>query len=396
MTLPAEFGVNLVATIGTNVGLGVHSRSLAASLERHGVPFSIVSVGHDWGGAVPIGDLEKRLVQSDADMRHPINVYTVPLAAFETLFRQSPWLLAPRRMHVAALWWEASVLPPSWVDNLGRLDAVLAASGFIANLAANGLALTPVIEAPMPLTLPEAVRPDRARFGLPEGATVFAYSFDPNSDPVRKNPVGHVQAFRMAFAPDVADVRLAIRVNNADTDLGRATLRSMTQAAAGDARVSFIVEPLSYAEVLGFYAASDVHLSLHRGEGLGLGMMESMALGKPAIATAWSGNTSFMDYSCGCPVRFRRARVAGHWKFFQPDFLGPRAFWAEPMLDDAAAWMRRLHAEPAQRERLGRAAKDAVAAYQARAWSRRWIDELVALWEAQAFLPAVPGKFSAA
>ena len=105
----------------------------------------------------------------------------------------------------------------------------------------------------------------------------------------------------MAFAPEVADVRLAIRVNNADTDLGRATLRAMTQAAAGDARVSFIVEPLSYAEVLGFYAASDVHLSLHRGEGLGLGMMESMALGKPAIATAWSA------------IRFHR--VSGRERF---------------------------------------------------------------------------------
>jgi glycosyltransferase involved in cell wall biosynthesis len=282
------------------------------------------------------------------------------------------------------------------VDNLRRLDAVLAASHFLANIAANQLDLTPVIEAPLPLSMPERVGGDRARFGLPEGAIVFAAAFDPNSDPARKNPVGLVQAFRMAFAPEVSDVRLAIRVNNADTALGRATLQDMRRAAGGDARVSHVLEPLTYEEVLGFYAASDVHVSLHRGEGLGLGMMESMALGKPVIATAWSGNMSFMDYACACPVRFRRTRVVGHWKFFQPDFLGSRAFWAEPMLDDAAQWMRRLHAEPALRARLGAAARESVAAYQARAWSPRWIEQVVALWQAQPFLPAVPGKLSSA
>lgn len=394
MAWPDGFGINLVASIGTNVGVGVHSRALAAALERHGVPFAIAGVGHDWGGEVAIGELQERVVKDLGELRHPVNVYSVPLVGFETLFTQTPKLLAPGRMHVAAIWWEASALPPSWVDNLSRLDAVLAASGFVANIAANQLALVPVIEAPMPLSLPAGVRPDRARFGLPEGATVFASSFDPNSDPARKNPVAQVQAFRMAFPPEVQDVRLTIRMNNADTELGRRVIAALQAASGGDTRVSIILGSLSYQEVLSFYASSDVHVSLHRGEGLGLPIMESMALGVPAIATAWSGNTSFMDHSNGCPVRYRHARVVGHWRFLQPDFLGARAFWAEPMVDDAAAWMRLLHEDRALRLRLGAAARESIAAYQERAWSRRWIDEIAALWEARAFLPAVPGKFS--
>jgi hypothetical protein len=112
------------------------------------------------------------------------------------------------------MWWEATALPPTWVEPLSRFDAVLAGSEFLAQVLASGLLLTPVIRAPHPLELPTGIAPERSRFGLPEGATVFAVSFDPMSDIARKNPVGAIRAFRAAFAPSVQDVVLAIRVHH--------------------------------------------------------------------------------------------------------------------------------------------------------------------------------------
>ena len=41
-------------------------------------------------------------------------------------------------------------------------------------------------------------------------------------------------------------------------------------------------------------AHADCYISLHRAEGLGLTMAEAMSLGKPVIATAYSGNMDFM------------------------------------------------------------------------------------------------------
>jgi glycosyltransferase involved in cell wall biosynthesis len=272
---------------------------------------------------------------------------------------------------------------------------VIAGSSFLANLMANELLLTPVIAADHPLSLPGRIVADRAGFGMPEGATVFAASFDPGSDPARKNPLALINAFQMAFPAGVDPVRLAIRMNNATSQFGPATLEAMKEAGAGDARISYLLEPMEYEAVLSFYASSDVYVSLHRGEGLGLGLMESMALGKPVIATAWSGNMSFMDYTCGCPVRFRKTPVSGNWNFFKPAFIGPNAFWAEPMIDDAAQWMRKLHTDPQMRLRLGKAAMARIEAYQEKAWGREWIDELMTLWHAQSFLPAPQGKFSA-
>jgi glycosyltransferase involved in cell wall biosynthesis len=389
----ADFGINLIASISGNVGLSVTARNMARALQKHGVPFVIADVSHEWGGKLAIGDLEAHVARHSSELRHPVNLYVLPMVFFENLFESRPWLLARGRLHVASLWWETSEVPPAWIENLSRLDAVLAGSSFLANVMANGLVLTPVIEADHPLSLPAGIVADRARFGMPADATVFSASFDPNSDPMRKNPVAIIEAFLMAF-PAGSNARLAIRMNNAATRFGAATLEAMTRAAAGDARITYLLEPMDYEEVQSFYASSDVYVSLHRGEGLGLGLMESMALGKPVIATAWSGNMSFMSYGCGCPVRYRKTPVSGNWKFFKTEFAGAHAFWADPMIDDAAHWMRKLHDDPHLRLELGAAAKARIDAYQAGAWSRRWIDDLVALYQAQSFLPQAPGKYS--
>lgn len=146
--------------------------------------------------------------------------------------------------------------------------------------------------------------------------------------------------------------------------------------------------------MLSFYASGDAYVSLHRAEGLGLGMMEAMVLGKPVIATAWSGNMAFMDYRCACPVRYVLEPVHGVVPALRQEVVGPHARWATPVLQDATAWMRKLHRDPARRQRLGAAARARIDAYQRQAWGREWLDELVALREARAFLPAASGKFS--
>ena len=65
------------------------------------------------------------------------------------------------------------------------------------------------------------------------------------------------------------------------------------------------------------------------------------------------------------------------------------------MVDDAAAWMRKLHGDPGLRARLGAAARVRADGYMARAWGREWIERLGGLLRAQAFLPKPPYKYSA-
>ncbi|HVH36382.1 MAG TPA: glycosyltransferase, partial [Tahibacter sp.] len=99
-------------------------------------------------------------------------------------------------------------------------------------------------------------------------------------------------------------------------------------------------------------AACDVYLSLHRSEGFGLGLAECMALGRPVIATAYSGNLQFMDADNSCLVPYRLVPVnEGEY----PDWRDQH--WAEPDVAAAAVQLRRLADDPAAVQRLGAAAR---------------------------------------
>ena len=98
-------------------------------------------------------------------------------------------------------------------------------------------------------------------------------------------------------------------------------------------------------------------------------------LGKPVIATAWSGNMDFMTEQNACLVGYSLVPVQDETQAaYRPEFAGPDARWAEPRLDEAAHWMRRLAEDREFRERIGKRA----AADMAERHARLSTDELLA------------------
>ena len=86
----------------------------------------------------------------------------------------------------------------------------------------------------------------------------------------------------------------------------------------------------------------DCYVSLHRSEGLGLTMAEAMALGKPVIATGYSGNLHFMTPENSYLVNYVMSEVPAGC-----DPYPESASWAEPDLDAAARFMRQVYEQPA-------------------------------------------------
>src|SRR6185436_2439934 len=66
---------------------------------------------------------------------------------------------------------------------------------------------------------------------------------------------------------------------------------------------------LSDNEIKNLVRVCDVFVSLHRSEGFGRGMAEAMAMGRPAIATGYSGNLDFMTWETGLLVDYQLAPV---------------------------------------------------------------------------------------
>jgi glycosyltransferase involved in cell wall biosynthesis len=218
------------------------------------------------------------------------------------------------------------------------------------------------------------MHPDRVWFGS---------SFEPHSDPARKNPLAVLEAFRRAL-PDRHDVGLMFKVNNATVN-GRIhpAVEELRARARRDGRIVLFEQALDYRTVLSLYASLDVFVSLHRSEGIGLGLMEAMALGKPVVATGWSGNMSFMDRSNACLVSYDLVPVHSDTDVYREDVLGPHAMWADPGLTNAAEWMRTLVERPDVLVGIGRRAQEAMRRYQEDAQRGSFVDQLRLIRESE-------------
>jgi glycosyltransferase involved in cell wall biosynthesis len=97
-----------------------------------------------------------------------------------------------------------------------------------------------------------------------------------------------------------------------------------------------IEDTLPREVLLDLYRACDAYVSLHRCEGFGRGIAEAMLLGKPVIATAYSGNLDFCtpDTALLVPATTRKVRPGDY-----PEAQGMD--WAEPDVEAAAEAMRR-------------------------------------------------------
>ncbi len=134
--------------------------------------------------------------------------------------------------------------------------------------------------------------------------------------------------------------------------------RELDAAIAGAGNIRLIEGMLPEADMAGLMAAADIVISLHRSEGFGLVPAQAMALGKPVIATGWSGNLDFMNKHNSALVSYSLIPVHDPEGAFQAD----NQMWADANVEEAAAWLRRLANDADLRARLGAAAAKDVAA----------------------------------
>jgi glycosyltransferase involved in cell wall biosynthesis len=383
------FGINVIGYSSANIGLGNALRQFVACFIERGIKISILDL--DAGERSKFDNrLQYLTVEHAEELPYAVNLCIIgALDLSEFVLNPPKRLQTEGRLNVAFPWWELTDIPPHWSD-VGRVfDALVTGSDFVRNTFSTHVPGVPILVAPHPLHIPNNVKPNRARFQLPKDKLLLYIGFDPGSDPARKNPFSAVEAFKRAF-PSSLDCHLVIKVNNAnDSDLKGKRLEYLERMYAyvnSDARIHLIQERLPYEELLSLYASCDVFMSLHRSEGLGLVPLEAMRLGKPVIATAWSGNMSYMNYLNSCLVSYEFKEIGDSYSYSKEN-LGINGFWAEPDIDQAAAWLRKLVEDSQFRLQLGLKAAADAKKYHEQASKTEFVDELKAIWESREFLP---------
>ena len=379
-----KLGFNVIGYISSNLGMAVTTRHYIRLLLECGHDIAVLDISPGYQRGSPDCTYEKLTVACAADLPYSINLVVLNIADLPQLFLDPiDGLFRNGRINVVLPWWELTTFPDRWIEALRLFDVVLAGSDFIQHTIAFSVPGTRVVRALQPLYLPaEPIRPDRALFGLPDGAVLFLSSFEPLSGVQRKNPFAAISAFQLAF-PDRSDTRARIVVkmsfqDNARDRVLRPFVERLEALCAADPRIIIINRLLSYNEVLQLYATCDVFVSLHRSEGLGLGPLEAMRLGRPAIATGWSGNLSYMNQANACLVSygFTEAGGDGH---YEPRFLGKVGFWAEPDIAEASSYMVKLVESPELRINIGKRARESTGRLQMHAEEATFVGEIQAI-----------------
>ena len=192
----------------------------------------------------------------------------------------------------------------------------------------------------------------RWRFGIPEKAFAVFFNFSLAALPGRKNPEAVVKAFANALG-NRRDACLVLKTSEGAADgPGVRSLAGFADQCGVAERLRIVGGNLPMDDVLSLTRAMDAYLSLHRGEGLGLGMLEAMSLGVPVVATGYGGNTEFMDERTSFLVPFKLRM----WNA-QCGFSEKMGEWAEPDLDCASDILRSVFDNRQEAEKRAAAAR---------------------------------------
>jgi glycosyltransferase involved in cell wall biosynthesis len=341
-----KIGINIAGYLQGELGLGQSARLIQRSAINTGLPTTNLNSNRSLSRQ---GEL---LTSAGSQVIYPLTIAIVNADHFKF------WIddIDPNRIShstIIGVWaWEIEDFPEVMHTAFDLVDEVWAVSEFVKD-AISKHSKKRVLIFPTPIIAPDLNETlDRSAIGLSAEVDFNLFIFDYMSIFNRKNPLAIVEAHKKAF-PNSDGPILVIKSANGDNDAeNRERLRYSVKERAD---ILLIEDYLSREQLNALIAECQCYISLHRSEGYGLTMAEAMALGKPVIATAYSGNLDFMNNENSILIPYSLVSV------------GPDAFpypetskWAEPDIDKAAEAIRKVALDSDYRQNLGAAAKKYV------------------------------------
>lgn len=327
-------GINLIGFARAEMGIGESCRLAARSLEAADIPFGIIN----FYGTNSARMTDTTWIHKEVDQtQYGINVFHINAEQMIEVYAQYGNDLFNTCYNIGFWHWELPDFPDEWMDGFRFVNEIWAPSSFVVDSIAIKSPV-PVVRIPHGIEVRIAEARERSYFDLPERAFLFLTMYDVNSHKERKNPIGAIQAFKQAFDPDNVSVGLVVKINNLNRNPDEEIL--LKDMISDYRNIYLIKDTLSRNDVNALLQVTDCYISLHRSEGFGLGLAEAMYLGKPVIGTNWSANTDFMRHTNSCLVDYELVQIGkdyGQYKSYQ--------YWAEPDLDNAGYYMKKLVAD---------------------------------------------------
>jgi len=334
-------GLNLIGDFTAANGLGEAARSSLVAIQTTTVPFAVLN----YQSVVPEHQrFDFQMGSYETRFAYKINLFHVNPLEFPSLWHEFPHYDLADHYAVGSWYWELPEFPEKWTSTLDLVDEVWVASDFVKD-SIQKKTQKPVIKIPPCIHVEFDPTINRASLKLPEDKFLFLCAFDVLSMQERKNPWAVIEAFKRSFSPKENSVGLVVKINNAVENQEK--VAELKRALSEYSNCYFIEETFPRLKFNSLINLIDVYVSLHRSEGFGLIPAEAMYLGKPVIMTNWSGNTEFMTDDNCCPVNYNLIPLAKNYGDYEANQI-----WADPDIDHAAMYMKRLSSDRAYVEQI--------------------------------------------
>jgi len=251
---------------------------------------------------------------------------------------------------------ETDACNPEWLNACNRMDAIVVPSQHVKNCIENSGG----IQAPLHI-IPESFYDCISESSLPAldlqletdfNFLVFGQLTGNNPWNDRKNLFFTIRWLCETFGDD-PNVGIVLKTNSGrGTPIDKKYTSDLLHKLLSEVRpgphpkIHFLHGTFSQEEVASLYRHPQIKalLSLTRGEGFGLPLLEASASGLPVIATNWSGHLDFLRKGKFLDIKYRLADI--HESRVDNHIFMPGAKWAEPVEEDVKKRLRKFRKAP--------------------------------------------------
>lgn len=359
-TLTESFlGVTCVGYLELQTGVAEVSRSFVRNLLKNGIALNLVNIGSEHHSK--ISNVETNYFNNYyGDKLYKNQIFFINADQINNVVNSLEHLTTNDHLNrIGVFWWEFNDYF-YFEEAFRNLSKVVVFTDFIKSaVEKQSPPHVDVIKLLYPYQILDGVNKDnliaRNFFNLNninlDEDFIFYFNFDMRSCFERKNPLAVLEAFSIVSLNNES-VKLILKISNVGEFLNEISLiEEFINLHKLSSNV--VIDTATYERecLLSIMKNCNCYVSLHRSEGLGLGILDAMSLGLPVIATNYGGNTDFMNSENSILIDYSSCEVQSDFGAYRKGYI-----WAEPDVNHAAKEMQRLVDNNALAEEIGCAA----------------------------------------
>ncbi|MFC4722806.1 glycosyltransferase family 4 protein [Geojedonia litorea] len=323
-------GLNVIGYTEGEFGLGEAIRLNINAAKKLDIPINLINY-----------EKVKQNINYQYSFTYSVNLVQLSLKDLESFIAIIDSNLFKKKYSILFLVWESEYIPPELAENLNLFNEIWTPSEYCKKIFEKTFK-NPITIIPHPVEVHlKPVSNQKAIQFFDDNKFSFLFIFSYHSSIERKNPFFLIEAFKAAFDNN-DNVELVIKTVGGKQH--KKQMQRLKRFISKNIKI-YDVE-LDKNSVNHLINTCDAYVSMHHSEGFGLTLAEAMYLGKPSVATNYSGNTEFMNIENSFLIDYKLSYIEN----FDNNFCS-ETLWANPLFSDAVKKLRSVYEDSSLRVR---------------------------------------------